>query len=60
MKKIEIIQGFNPCEVEEKVNNFCAREDIYVRDIKFRTEVSHGGITDELFYIFVIVYEVQE
>lgn len=60
MKKIEIIQGFNPSEVEEKVNNFCAREDIYVRNIEFRTEVSRCGITDELFYIFVIVYEVQE
>ena len=59
MKQIEIIQGFNPSEVEEKVNNFCAREDIYVRDIKFRTEVSNGEIS-ELFYIFVVVYDVED
>ena len=60
MRQIEIIQSFNPNEVEQKVNSFCAREDIYVRDIKFRTEVSHHVITDELFYIFVVVYDVED
>ena len=59
MRQIEIIQSFNPNEVEQKVNSFCAREDIYVRDIKFRTEVSNGEIS-ELFYIFVVVYDVQD
>ena len=59
MRQIEIIQSFNPNEVEQKVNSFCAREDIYVRDIKFRTEVSNGEIS-ELFYIFVVVYDVED
>lgn len=53
--KIEIIQGFNPVEVEEKVNVFCANIDISVKDIKFRTETDPSG---GLFYIFVVVYEV--
>ena len=53
--KIEIIQGFNPVDVEEKVNVFCANNNISVKDIKFRTEVEPLG--GELFYIFVVVYE---
>lgn len=52
--KIEIIQGFNPVDVEEKVNVFCANNDISVKDIKFRTEVDPSG---GLFYIFVVMYE---
>lgn len=56
-KKIEIIQGFNLVEVEKKVNAFCANKDISGEDIKFRTEVDPSG---ELFYIFVVIYEVKE
>lgn len=56
-KKIEIIQGFDPVEVEKKVNAFCANNDISVEDIKFRTEVDPSG---GLFYIFVVIYEVKE
>lgn len=52
-KKIEIIQGFNPVDVEEKVNAFCANTDISVEDIIFRTEVDPSG---GLFYIFVVIY----
>ena len=55
--KIEIIQGFNPVDVEEKVNVFCANNDISVKDIKFRTEVDPSG---GLFYIFVVMYEIKE
>lgn len=54
-KKIEIIQGFNPVDVEEKVNIFCANTDISVVDVKFGTEVDPSG---GLFYIFVVIYEV--
>lgn len=54
---IEIIQGFDPVNVEEKVNAFCANTDISVKDIKFRTEVDPSG---GLFYVFVVVYEVKE
>ena len=53
-KKIEIIQGFNPIDVEEKVNAFCANNHISVEDIKFRTEVDSSS---GLFYIFVVIYE---
>ena len=56
-KKIEIIQGFDPVEVEKKVNAFCANKYISGENIKFRTEVDPSG---ELFYIFVVIYEVKE
>lgn len=56
-KKIEIIQGFDPVEVEKKVNAFCANKDISGENIKFRTEVDPSG---GLFYIFVVIYEVKK
>lgn len=56
-KKIEIIQGFNPVDVEKQVNAFYANKDISGEDIKFRTEVDPSG---ELLYIFVVIYEVKE
>ena len=56
-KKIEIIQGFNHVDIQEKVNAFCANKDISGENIKFRTEVDHLG---RLVYIFVVIYEVKE
>ena len=52
-KKIEIIQGYDPVEVEKKVNTFCANKYISGEDIKFRTVVDPLGA---VLYIFVVMY----
>lgn len=56
-KKIEIIQGYDPVEVEKKVNAFCANKYISGENIKFRAVVDPLGA---VLYIFVVIYEVKE
>lgn len=53
--KIEIIQGTNITEVQNKVNKFC--ENVFVIDIKFNVE-THVIVNThyETLYIFVVMY----